>query len=63
MKKRNGCIPFKFSVGDKVRTIRGKIGRITAIGGFYAEDRFISPVFRVGKKSYWYEWQISRVNA
>jgi len=58
MAKEAFCKPFKFQVGDKVKTFSGKVGRVTAIGGFYIDGKFSSPVFRVGKKTYWYEWQL-----
>ena len=51
--KRFRCSPLPFQTGDKVHTPKGD-GWITAVGmtGLH------SVVYRVGKKSYWYGFQL-----
>jgi hypothetical protein len=52
---------LKFKVGDKVKNVRGRVGKITGIGAMYGDDkRVICILYRLGKKSYWHEWQIEK---
>jgi hypothetical protein len=53
---------LKFQVGDKVRNVRGRVGKITAIGQMIADEgKLIATVYRLGRNSYWHEWQLERV--
>lgn len=48
------CSPLPFQTGDKVAIANGTTGIITAVG----KTGLHHNVYRVGRKSYWYAFQL-----